>query len=422
MAVVNGRTQLFGDFKQVYSEEGIISLVEDYGKLLKMMGPVQAGERIGESFIQPVALQTEQGFTYAASGDNVDTLLAPVAGSVQRAVVEASQLYGRTRVSYEALLAAKNKGPQAFMDIAKLAVEQVATGAIKRREIMVLHGTQGWGTVGAISGTGTTRLITIATAEWSGAIWAATENGCLLDAYNNATSSQTQVNTNAAITITGVDLNNKQISVSGNSTDLTALDAATNAVLYPRTGSFAKEAPGIGAILANSTGTLFNLSATTYSMWGGNQYAVGGALSLTKILKMISLPATYGAPNHLVGIVAPEAFEVLNSDQSTLRRYGADYRSKGENGFESLSFYAQNGYVEIIAHPLQKLGKIYIFPPKQLKRIGASGIGFITRQDSKDPLILETGDGASSEMRIASNEAILLQKPRCGVVGTGITY
>jgi hypothetical protein len=141
-----------------------------------------------------------------------------------------------------------------------------------------------------------------------------------------------------------------------------------------------------------------------------------------KLLEALATPVAFGAEGDYLAVVSPKAFEVLNTDLAALRMLDSSYGKKGQNGFGSITYYFQNGTLEIMAHPLQKDGLCHVFNPSEAKRIGATDLTFITRRGSEDALILELAGSSGAEMRCYVNQALFIEAPRRTSVLAGITY
>jgi hypothetical protein len=141
-----------------------------------------------------------------------------------------------------------------------------------------------------------------------------------------------------------------------------------------------------------------------------------------KLLEALATPVAFGAEGDYLAVVSPKAFEVLNTDLAALRMLDSSYGKKGQNGFGSITYYFQNGTLEIMAHPLQKDGLCHVFNPAEAKRIGATDLTFITRRGSEDALILELAGSSGAEMRCYVNQALFIEAPRRTSVLAGITY
>ncbi len=144
-----------------------------------------------------------------------------------------------------------------------------------------------------------------------------------------------------------------------------------------------------------------------------------------KLLESLATPVSYGAEGEYLAVVAPRAFEVLNTDLAALRMFDSSYSkggNEGQSGFGSIKYFYQNGSLEIMAHPLQKDGLCHVFNPTEAKRIGATDLTFITRKGQEEVLVLELANTAGSEMRCYANQALFIEAPKRTTVLAGITY
>lgn len=418
MATVNDQTQLVALFKDVFGDS-VINRFPNITKISRMFDFSKA-EVLGKKLVVPVQVAEEHGVTYAAGTDAESsiTLLDPTAGELQTAEIDGSQIYARSRIGYATIERAKEAGKAAFAQALRHVVDLLTKACGKRLEATHLHGRRGWGTISSVSGAGTTRDWVVTEASWAAGLWSGTKN-MTLDVW--AANYGSKTNTNAKVTITAVTRSSRTISVSGNATDLTNIVAGMH--IFPETASPTTEFAGIDAILQN-TGTLFAINAGTYDIWKANQYAVGGAISMEKILDAVRLGAEMGLMDDVVCIVSPKAFQVLNNDLAALRRLDRSYSTKeGENGTEEILYHGQTGTVRIMPHLYQKDGLAFIINPKQWHRVGAtSDFGFITRGGNGERLIYELPNNPASEMRAAFLGAIYCDAPAHQTVMTGITY
>jgi hypothetical protein len=417
MATENSTSTLVGNFKQIYGEK-IIDLIPYLTKVTRMFD-FQFAEALGDKFNQPVDLSMEHGVTYAPANTENITLLPPTAGQMQNALVDGSQIYARSRVNYEAMVKANAAGTKAFAKSTAHVVKRLTSAAGKRLEAAVLHGREGWGALASVSGSGTTRTWVITDATWAAGLWGGTKN-MTLDVFA-ANLSGSKVNTNAKVTITAVDIQNKTLSVSGNATDLTAIAAGMN--LFPETASPTNEFAGIGAIIGN-TGTLFNIDAAAYELWKGQNVTSVGRIGMTAILDGVRRGVEMGLLGDVVVILSPRAFQVCNDDVAALRRFDNSYSVKeSANGVEEIVYYGQSGKVTLLPHLFQKDGQAYIVNPDEWRRIGASDLSFITRgSNNEEKLVLELPDSPASEMRCMFHGSIFCEAPAHAIKLTGITY
>lgn len=423
MGTTNDQTALVGNFKQAWGNDvpSLFKFVAPLANRIKFDPPEK---EVGGIYHQPVDLQQEHGFTYSAA-DNTPTLLAAVAGKMGDAQIPGSQIYGRSRVSYEAIMRSQNSS-QAVRQATKHVVKRLGMSGTKRLELELLHGRRGLGVMSAISGTSTTRAVTISDATWAAGIWAGME-GATLDIYKTVTTyADTKVNTTGAagtLYISSVDVANKKLNLTGNSTDLTALDSlVANAYFFLETSSTTASMAGIDAI-ARNTGSLFNIDASAYALWGGNVYSTTtGTPSMAKFLDALALAQSFGLQGmKATAIVSPKCYNVLNSDEAALVRHDVA-KVKGENGFQGLVYNGPTGPLEILSHAFQKDGLAHIIVEEEFHRVGASDLDFVSRGAGGEKLVLEVADSPTSEMRLQSHQGLYCEAPRHSVVLDGITY
>lgn len=374
---------LNGLFRQKYNKE-VKSLIPDFGILQKRI-PFSQAKLLGDFYHVPVVVADEHGFTYGgATGANYN-LNASIAMQLQDAQVAGSELTLTSGASYGAVSRSQNKGDGAVEKLVDLLMERMKASAAKRVEIAMLYGQSltGIGKIASQTGSSTSRAWTLTNATFAAGIWAGMEN-CQLDVYLTGSFSSGAVNTNAPIVVSSVDFGNRIINVTGNATDLTNIDAdiATGAILFfygaGATASVAgMEMVGIDAILVN-TGTLFNVSASTYNLWKAQTYdCLSGELSMAKLLAAIALPVARGLLSDVQVLVAPDSWANLNADLGAQRIFDDSYdQKKGEKGFSSIFYYGQNGKIEIISHPMVKRGEAFVLPLDLIQRVGSTDIAF----------------------------------------------
>lgn len=407
MATVNDASALF---KRVWGD-GTIKAVPDFAKLQKEI-PFSKREKLGDMYVVPVLLQHEHGFSYGSHGDGAFTLNSSVAGAVQQAQVRGSMIVLRSQLSYEDVFKAVESGPAAFEAAMGLVVENMQKSFAKRQELAFLYGQQGLGTVS----TNTSGVLVLTSATWAPGIWSGMKD-CILEAWTGITASETQHN--ADLTVSAVSYSAKSVTVTGTNSAVVAAD-----VLYfkgARTASAYKECVGLDKIITTTSGTIFNISATSYELWRGQSRAIGGAISMLGALNMASDATNLGLMDQAKLYLPVKRWNALNGDQSALRRYGA-YSAKAENGFEGITYHATNGKIEVEAHPFIKEGDGFLLPDpsKRIMRVGASDITF-RRPGMSDEIFRELVDNAGLELRAFSDQAVILTTPAHAVKATGIT-
>jgi hypothetical protein len=423
-------SQLDGLFKEVYADR-LENLIPDNARLISMVN-FSERDREGNKYNQPVVLTCEHGVTYASAGDGAFYLMSPVAMTTQNAELNGSQLALRASIDYET--ASKAAGSKkAFIKSTELIIQNMLESITMRLELSAIYG--GIGTGNGLGQTedaydlsdDDTLYLQLTDASWAVGIWAGSENAYVN--FYNGTSIIGTAGSNGALgtadfKITEIDITNKRIQVSGDSTVLstlstTAQTSGTNLDIYWK-DAYNKEMTGLNDIVTN-TGTLFNINATNYHLWRGNTYAVSGTLTMATFLKAMGLPVSRGLNEPAQSFCNPDVWAVLNSELAGNRRYDGSYKvDKGTNGFKAITFYAPNGDIEIIGHPCIKTADMFVFPKKRFKRIGASDITF-TNPGTGYKFFRELTDQAGFELRVYTHQALFCETPAKCLKLTGIT-
>lgn len=432
---MNQQSTLVGLFKETYGK----NIIEAWGFMAKLANRIDFVPKElqpGNFYHQPVDVVFEQGLSAAAAGTTIGTggsvFFPATAGQSQDAQVAGAQILGRALVSYEAIARSAND-KAAFKGATQHIVRRLSQAAIKRLEIQLLHGARGVGTITGTPTNGSAAItVTITDETWSAGIWAGMV-GAFVDIYQSDMSTIRQAgnkNNGSTIvtTVTAVDTVNKTVTITESGGAAWSGVVAGDVIFWGGAvgGASATEMYGIDFItsLTSASSTFQNINPATYDLWRANQYSAStGTLSFPKLLEAAGLMASYNMYDDALAIIAPRAFEVMNSDIAALRHYDASYtESRAKNGFKTLQFFAQTGMLEVMPHAFQKDGLCHIISPNEAMRVGAADVGFITRQGSEDKLILESSTSAGSEMRVYSNQALLLPQPRHTVRMGGITY
>lgn len=376
---------LNGLFRQKYSKE-VKALIPDFAIVQKRV-PFSQAELLGDFYHLPVVVADEHGFTYGGATAANYTLNASIAMQLQDAQVAGSELTLTSEASYGAVSRSAKKGDTAVEKLVDLLMERMKASTAKRVEIAMLYGQSltGIGQIASGTGSSTSRVYTLSTATFAAGIWAGMEN-CQLDALETGSFATGPLNTNAAVVVSSVSVGAMQVSVTGNSSDLSAIDAqiSTGAIFYfygaagqLTSANVSKEMVGIDFILTN-TASLFNINASTYNLWQSQTYDCKSAeLSMGKVLAGLALPVARGLLQDVALLVAPPTWANLNSDLGGQRMFDDSYEpKKGEKGVRSINYYGQNGLIEIIPHPMVKQGEAFAVPLDSIQRVGSSDVAF----------------------------------------------
>lgn len=413
MAAGNGPVQLAGDFKNLYQNSGLVEAIPTWG-IVQDRYKFEEAESLGQYYIFGVVLQKEHGATYAPSSGSTSgaqTLNASIAGYVAQVQVEGFSIYMRSRLAYDAAAKASRAGKKAFAQAYGAVLKNLKESHQYRLELSLLYGQRGLGTVSSATST----VISLTSATWATGIWAAGLKDCLLEAWTGVSSSETQHN--GDILITAISVANKTVTTSSTISAVVAAD-----VLHfkgARTATVYNECPGLDAILNNS-GTMFNVSASSYDAWKSQSYTVSGNLSMTAILQASALGMNYGLEKGVL-LCAPEKFAQLGIDEAALRRYVNDSDSKNtKRGVKGVSFQLGPVEIEVMAHPFIKQGQAMLLPDKHIHRVGATDITF-GMPGSDEPMEVHVTDSTALEIRSMSDQGIYIERPAHAVNLTSIT-
>lgn len=391
--------------KEVYPD-GVPDLVPNDCHLQKCLGPMKQEELISDAYRPVVRLAYPGGFTHAL-GDGTEGAFAlndATSGVRQKATVRGAQILLKDQMSLED---AKKMvaGKRAFKNAADELFEAMQEAGKKRLESELFHGGEGMGILSAYAAG--TPSITISALSWASGIWMGLE-GAEIDVHAVNTST-----VRGTVKIVSVDPATRIITISA-----TVAGAVSGDYVYFK-GAFGKEMTGAHGILSNA-GSLFGISAATYSLWGATSYAVGSAaLSFDKFKKGLAQAAARGLNGNLKLFVSPGAWDNVNSDISALRNVDKSEVSKIDIGHEKICYHSFNGKTEIISSTFVKEGFAYGICEKDWKRIGATDLTFdLPSQEGKKFMQLETKAGVES--RYYTNQAVFCKRPGGSILFTGI--
>lgn len=392
---------LNGLYKEVYAD-GHKVLVPEQAKVQKLI-PFSVKHQLGNAYHQPVLLSFEHGFTFAGSDAGAFSLNDAVASVMKDAQVTPSQILLKSQISYEAA-ARSAKGKNAFIDGTQLMFESMQKSMRKRLEVQMLYGQSGLGVVSSVS----SAVLTLTAAEFAPGIWSGME-GALIDVRTSAGVSR------GSATIVSVDLDARTITLDA----APASTAATDVIYYY--GAYGNEMAGIHKILTNS-GSLFGISASTYTLWKASSYSAGSAaLTQAKVGAAVAQAVAKGLDDDAVLMVNPKTWNNLLTDQAALVRHaGKDVKAVVDNGSKEIKFYSQNGEIKIVPHTCVKEGHALGLTPDNWKRIGAVDVSFKT-PGYGDDIFLQISNKAGFEVRSYTNQAIFCEAPAKNFIITSIT-
>lgn len=345
----------------------------------------------------------EHGVTYSNSGDAF-ALDAAVAGQLKEASIVSSEMVLRSRISVAAASRSMTS-EAAFEQSTKFLVRNMLRSMTKRVEVGMMYGGVGIGTVAALPGAG---VITITTSEWAPGIWVGGEQ-MKIEIYDATLSTL-----RGSAQVTAVSMQNQSITVDA----VPAGTVATDVIFYK--SAKGQEFLGVHSIISN-TGTLFGINGANYSLWTGNVYSAGSStLSFAKLQDAIARAVEKGLDSAVLVLVNPRTWSDLLTEQAALRMYDQSYSVNSlSNGSQEITFYGQNGKVEIVSSIYCKQGYAYILSLETMERIGSTDITF-NRPGAEGKFFRELEEANGYELRCYCDQALFCYAPGQNVLVSNI--
>jgi hypothetical protein len=408
---------IIGDFKERYNTKGIQDAIPESRVILKNVDFDKA-TLVGNAFHTPVILSDEAGFTYAANNAGNYALNGPISLNVPDAQVRPAQITLVSQIAYDALSQSLGSGA-AFLSATKLITKRMIDSMSKRVELACLYGQSGLGKAaltGSSSVDATHEIVAFTQQSWSDGIWAGTVNNQVqfYDATVLVSSGADSV-----FTITAVNPTLRTLTVSGSIAGIAALHALVVTVptaldIYFNS-AYGNEMFGIDRILSN-TGLLFNIDAAVYDLWKANVIDnAAGKLTFLALQNAVAAAVGRGLDSEVDVIINPKVWANLVTSQSGARRFDSSYKkSLMENGAEKLTFYSQNGTMNITPSLYLKEGDCFILPFEHLTRIGSMDIEFMPQVMGSDEFFQYVPGYNAYELRLWTNQQIFIELPaRC---------
>jgi len=389
-------------FKEVYAEK-VKELIPDGVKILNMIDFMSKDKQPGNSYHQPVVLGLEHGITFAGSDEDAFNLRPAISGVIKDATVKGNSALLRGLVGIAAV--SRSQGSkQAFKDATKYVVGNMLRSMTKKLEAEMLYGQVGY----AVVTSATNATITITTASWAPGLWAGAEKMPVEVRDSTGATSRGEAK------VQSVDMDARTITLES------VIPGITGGDIIWHGGAYGNEFPGIHQILSQSSGTLFGISVSQYNLFKGNSYSVSGALSFTKIVSAAARAVEKGQEGKLLLLVNPRGWANLNNDQAALRMYDSSYSiERAKNGSKALTFFSQNGEIEIQPSIYVKEGFAYMLDLSEWARVGSSDITF-NRPGQGDQFFKDSENAAAYELRLYTDQALFCAAPGKNVLLTGI--
>ena len=388
---------LNGMFKEVYADK-IENLIPDGVKLYNMIPFNKESKALGNLYHQPVVLGLEHGITYGGPNGDAFALNSSIAGVMKDAQVQGYEMVLRSVLSVGAASRSLNSN-SSFEKSTKHLVANMLRSFSRRVEVQLLYGKRGLGDVASVS----SQKILITDKTWAPGVWAGSET-MLIDVYQSDRTTLRLAN----LEIESVSFDDRSITIKSG-TDITSI-VATDTFFYK--GANGNEFDGIDNIIRN-TGTLFNISASSYNLWQGNVKAAANAdLSFQLITETVTRLIEKGLTDQEVTVfINPVQFDVLVVEQDARRMYDSSYSSeKQQAGAKEIVFHSQNGTIKIVSSIYVKAGSAYVLCMDEFLRVGSSDITF-KQPGFEGEFFRILNDSNGYELRAYTDQALFCSAP-----------
>ena len=431
-------------FKKVYGDINDL-LPEDY-QLAKDI-PFSQKQKVGESYVEAVILTNETGWTLGGSGMDAFDINPAIAGTVKQTSVVPYISILASVVPFGVLSRSAGGGEKAFYDGTKHIVKNNLKSHGKLLEILrwygqatalmgyVSYATATYRGVSFTTGTGTLvssvfgsvaftnginaagKYILLAPGQFAAGIWVGSEGATIQEVDANAVIIQegTLIAVDAELGILQVDFTP------------TAASSTTSHRLCFKGQADTKDALGVNKIMSTS-GSLFGVSTSAYSIWKGTQIALGAVkFTLERLQTGVAQAVNRGGlggdgetSGDLMVYVNPRTWATLITTEAGLRKYDSSYKpGEAENGMESITFYHQAGKAVIKPHRMIKEGEAYALHLDDWSRSGSAEISFTVPGVDKE-IIFPLENQAAMAFRSYADQYLFCHAPAKSILFTGI--
>ena len=426
-------------FKKVYGNLQDL-LPED--QMLAKLVPFSQSQKVGEAYVEAVTLTHETGITLGGSGLDVFELESPIAGTVKQALVTPYVSVLGSLIPWSVISRSAGGGAKSFYDATKYVVRNNLRSHQDFLEAFRLYGqspdllgyvsyatatyrgksfTDGSGTLETQFGSVTftnginaaDKYILVAPGQFASGLWVGKEGVKVVQVNNSGTVV-------AEGSLVAVDPDMGVLKVDFTPVAAGAKTGAGSIRIAYKGMDQSKEMLGIHKIIS-TTGTLFGIPTSQYSLWKGNVLGLSDVqFKLQTVQTAIAQAVNRGALEGDVEVlVNPRTFSTLVTTESGARRYDSSYGQSAENGFENIEFWHQAGKATIRSHRKVKEGHAFMLSSECWSRSGSAEVAFSVPGVDKDIIFPEPNMSAYS-FRTYSDQYIFCHAPAKNILVTGI--
>ena len=425
-------------FKRVYGD--LTNLLPEDFPLAKYI-PFSEKQKVGEKYVEAVVLTSEVGFTLSDSTDAFE-LNPAIAGTVKQVEVVPYISVLPSIVPWGVMSRSAGGGDKSFFDATKFVVRNNLRSHSRLQESLRIYGkapnllgavsyaSQVYRGVSFTNGTGTLpntrfgsitftngvntagKYILVAPGEFAAGLWLGFEGVKLL-----------QVNSSGVVQASGklVAVDSKYGVLKVDFTPVAASSVGSSRICYDGMQGAGKEYYGINYILTK-TGNLFGVDNTQFSLWSANQYdCKSQKLTMGKFQEAVADAVNKGNLDGDLDVwLNPRSWATIATTEAGLRVYDDSYKSsQAEQGFESVTFYTQEGKAVFRPHRMVKEGEAYALHSPSWSRSGSAEVSFQVPGMAQD-VIFPLQNQAGYAFRSYSDQYVFNHEPAKQIYFYGI--
>lgn len=370
---------------------------------------------LGRSFNFPWQVTNEWGYTPLGTTGASSNLNSPINGVYKEATVTPYESWFSGRLTFVAAQRGNEAGRKAFVDLATLKMQALREQHRRVTEIKLLHGTADIGTVASFN----TDTITLNAGTSSPAILSLLEGATVDIKQSDGTSDRASA---INLTVLAVDTSSATgaYTVQFSSIGGTPI-AGDRLFLNDGSGSLTgTEMPGLMRLGAITSGNIWGVSSTTYSLLRANTDSTFGLATAAKFLKAQVKNTNKGGAGEYWLIVAPCVYQSLANDESAKQMFDSSFsENKLKTGAKTLELFSAAGQkLVLIGHPFQKEGSVGLFEKSNILRVGSTD----HTMDVGGQELLKWVTGTNYyDLADFTDQCVLLTKPAHNWTATGVT-
>jgi len=434
-----------GVFKKVY---GPLQDLQPANFPLERDIPFDQSIMVGDQFIIAVNLTAEVGWTIGGDATEAFTISPAIAGTTKQISVTPSATIVTSVIPFGVASRSAKVGETAFKSATKMIVKNNLKSHSKLLEILRLYGratyklgrvsyctatyrgvalTNGGGVI-PCNGTNVTftagvntssKWILFQPGDFAAGIWCGCE-GAVVKEIETASG---------AVVGSGklVEVDAEKGAIKVDFTPVAASSTTSHHICFDRMEDN-NDAMGIEKILSTTTGTLFDVSVTQYSLWRPVAIACGATLwTFAWLSNGVAQASNRGGlgdgdmgGGDLMVYMNPRTWAKLIQTEAGRRSYDQSYsEATARNGARAIEFFTEVGKATLKTHRMVKEGLVFGLHLPDWQRSGSAEISFNIPGIDKE-VIFALENQAGWCFRSYADQFILCHAPARSIIWTGV--